>query len=36
VKFGFTWMPPAQEAHGAVGAGPEGHKDDLRPGTPLL
>jgi len=29
--------PSAQEGHGAVGAGPEeGHKDDLRAGTPLL
>jgi len=29
--------PPAQEGHGAVGAGPgEGHKDDLRSGTPLI
>jgi len=28
---------PAQEAHGAVGAGPdEGHKDDPTAGTPLL
>jgi len=27
----------AQERHGAVGAGPEdGHKNDLRDGTPLL
>jgi len=29
--------PSAQERHGAVGAGPEeGHRDDLRAGTPLL
>jgi len=29
--------PLAQEGHGAVGVGPEeGHKDDLRAGTPLL
>jgi len=29
--------PSAQERHGAVGAGPEeGHKNDLRAGTPLL
>jgi len=29
--------PPAQEGHGAVGAGAEeGHKDDPRPGAPLL
>jgi len=29
--------PPAQEGHGPVGVGPEeGHKDDLRAGSPLL
>jgi len=29
--------PSAQERHGAVGADPEeGHKSDLRAGTPLL
>jgi len=29
--------PPAQEGHGAVGAGPEeSRKDDLRAGVPLL
>ena len=29
--------PPAQEGHGAVGAGPEeGHRNDQRAGTPLL
>jgi len=28
--------PSAREGHGAVGTGPEeGHKDDLRAGTPL-
>jgi len=28
---------PAQQGHGAVGAGPdEGHKDDLRAGTALI
>jgi len=31
-----TLEPSAQESHGAVGAGPEeGHKNDLRAGTPL-
>ena len=29
--------PPAQEGHGAIGAGPEeGHKNDPRAGTPFL
>jgi len=29
--------PPAQEGHGAVGAGPEeGHRNDPRAGAPLL
>ena len=29
--------PPAQEGHGAIGAGPEeGQKDDSRAGAPLL
>ena len=28
--------PPAQERHGAVGVGPEGHKNELRDGASLL
>jgi len=29
-------QPPAQERHGHVGVGPEGHKNDERSRTPLL